>query len=395
MTVPSLDSALKILAKLVAFPTISDQSNLDLMHYVQSYLDSYDVENHLIPADPAVATNLDTGKANLWAVIGSKYQAGIALSGHSDVVPVLAQNWTRDPFTLHVTTDKAYGRGSCDMKGFLACSLAMVPYFKSLNLVKPIFLYFSYDEEVGCRGIKHLIARLGKDFPKPEIIIVGEPSEMKTLSAHKSLLACTTKITGFAGHSSKIHEGVSATMIAARLISQIDAMLKFNQANPAKIPFNPPYTSLHVGKMQGGTALNIIANYAEFIWDIRAIPSDDPNEYLKKLTLWAQKTLLPEMHKISSECTITTKIAHYLPAFQHQEDSLAEKLVRELSGDNSLNFASYMAEAGLFQQAGFPTLIYGPGSIDQAHKADEWISLQQMQQCLNFLGLLGRKLNTG
>ena len=395
----SLQQTLQILEKLVGFNTISDQSNLPLLAFVQDYLSQHQVEHQLVTAPAEHAAASDKDKANLWASIGPKDTAGIALSGHTDVVPVVGQDWDTDPFTLHITQDKAYGRGTCDMKGFLACALAMMPYFAKLPLKKPIMLYFSYNEEVGCTGVAHLIRELGQNLPAPEAIIVGEPSNMKTLSAHKSMLYCETIVTGRGGHSSNLPQGVSATMIAARLVNFINDMLVENQQKAKLLSddsvtnnFEPPYTGLHVGILEGGTALNIIAHHARFLWDVRGIAGDDSKEYPRRLHEFADTELLPAMRAIAPESDIQTRFDHCLPAFEHVADSAAEMLVRRLSGDNSVNYASYMAETGLFQAAGFPSIIYGPGSIAQAHQPNEWVGLDQLQQCLDFLAKLGQDL---
>ncbi len=396
----ALKSCLDILTHLVGFDTVSDKSNLDLMAYVQSYLNEYDVTHQLITAPAEHAIPNDKDKANLWAAIGSAdvrdNVPGIALSGHTDVVPITGQKWDTDPFTLHVTEDKAYGRGTCDMKGFLACTLAMVPYFASLPLKKPLMLYFSYDEEIGCTGVPHLINCLGKNLPAPEMVLVGEPSLMKTLSAHKSMLSCETTITGRAGHSSNLEKGVSATMVAARLVNFIIEMLEENKQksgnNDEDNAFDPPYTGLHVGIIEGGIALNIIAEKARFLWDVRSVSGDDPESYVRRLHQFAEEKLLPEMRAIAPESDIVTQYDHALPNFNYEPNSKAEQLVRRLSGDNSLNFASYMAETGLFQKAGFPTIIFGPGDIAQAHQPNEWVHLNQLRGCLDFLYQLGQDM---
>ncbi len=405
----SLQDCLDILKHLVGFNTISSSGNSDLIAYVQDFLTAQNnsannnIQHQLIYAPPDKADERDKDKVNLWAMIGGKNNAkdvaGIALSGHTDVVPVTGQEWQTDPFTLHITQDKAYGRGTCDMKGFLACALAMVPYFASLPLKKPLMLYFSYDEEVGCRGVQHLIDQLGNTLPAPEAIIVGEPSNMKTLSAHKSMVACETFITGRAGHSSNLTKGVSATMIAARLVNFIHQMLAENQQqaldnnDETTTSFDPPYSGLHVGVIEGGTAFNIIAEKARFLWDIRTITNDDPNRYIQRLQQFADEVLLPEMRAIAPESSIITKVNHALPNFNYQPDSTAENLVRRLSGDNSVRFASYMAETGLFQKAGFPSIIYGPGDIAQAHQPNEWVHLDQLRGCLDFLYRLGQDMS--
>ncbi|MCH9844378.1 MAG: acetylornithine deacetylase [Alphaproteobacteria bacterium] len=407
-TEKALQDALNILRHLVGFNTVSSNGNSDLIAYVQDFLNTQNEANHtaniiqhqLIYAPPDKADERDKDKVNLWAMITppSNNVAGIALSGHTDVVPVTGQDWQTDPFTLHVTQDKAYGRGTCDMKGFLACALAMVPYFASLPLKKPLMLYFSYDEEVGCRGVQHLIDQLGKELPAPEAIIVGEPSNLKTLSAHKSMVACETFITGRAGHSSNLQKGVSATMIAARLVNFIHQMLAENQQQALKADnniasFDPPYSGLHVGVIEGGIAFNIIAEKARFLWDIRTITNDDPNRYIERLQQFADEVLLPEMRAIAPESDIVTHQNHALPNFNYQPDSAAEHLVRRLSGDNSVSFASYMAETGLFQKAGFPSIIYGPGDIAQAHQPNEWVHLDQLRGCLDFLYRLGQDMS--
>lgn len=371
----------EMIERLVGFPTVSCDSNLDLIHFVRDYLASHGIESQLIP-------NEDGTKANLLASIGPQTSGGIVLSGHTDVVPVADQPWESDPFTVVERSGRLFGRGTADMKSFHAIALALVPEMIERGIRRPIHFALSYDEEVGCLGAPAMIRRIVAGIPTPSAVIVGEPTMMKVTSAHKGIVTMETTVTGREAHSSQTHRGVSAVMTAARLIAKIDEMARAAAVKVSDIPFDPPYTTIHVGQIEGGTAPNIISRHCRFLWDIRTIPGDDPLHYREDLERWAEDEILPGMQAIAPDAGISTRMLCAVPAFAPEPQSEAERLVRSLTGDNAVHAAAYAAEAGQFQEAGFSTVICGPGSVDQAHQANEFIDLAQVEECERFIGRL-------
>lgn len=375
-------NAQDMLTKLVGFNTISSQSNLELIQFVQNYLQDHHIPSHLV-------YNQEGTKANLFATIGPQVAGGIVLSGHTDVVPVEGQPWDTDPFTLTEKGDRLYGRGTCDMKGFSAVGLSLVPEMLKAELKRPIHFALSYDEEVGCTGVPTLVEAMEKNLPPIDAVIVGEPSMMNIIDAHKSLHAYKTVVTGSAAHSSLTHQGVSAVMNAAILINFLQEQaddLRLN-ADPNS-RFDPPYTTIHVGVVHGGTALNIISEHCEFLWDVRAVPGDDPGRYADLLQNKA-KELLAKMHQVAPDTTITTtRIANASPFRPEPNGGRAREIVSDILKDQEAAAVSYVTEAGIFQDAGYSTIICGPGSIEQAHKPNEYVSLEQLTMCEEFLRAL-------
>ena len=380
MTPQSLD----MIRRLVAFDTVSRHSNLELIHYVRDYLAGHGVQSHLVG-------NAEGTKANLYATVGPNVEGGVVLSGHTDVVPVDGQPWDTDPFNVTEKNGRLYGRGTCDMKGFCAVALAMVPQMQAAGLKRPVHFALSYDEEIGCHGAPAMIDRLSTDIARPQAVIVGEPTSMRPIVAHKGIAALRVTVTGHEAHSSQVQRGVSAVTIAARLISFIDDMMAENRANadPA-CRFEPPYSTLHVGVVNGGTALNIIARQCTFVWDIRCVPGDDWRQYYQRLQAYAD-TLLPAMKAISSETGISYEILADAPPLQ-DEGGPAQELVYELCGHRHNGVVPYAAEAGQFQERGFSVVLCGPGSIDQAHQPNEYIDIDQITACEGFLQELTRRL---
>lgn len=368
-----------MLAKLVSFDTTSAYSNLDLIHFVRDYLDEYGISSTLIP-------NADGNKANLFATIGPNTTGGVALSGHTDVVPVTGQPWDTDPFTVIEKDDKLYGRGTADMKAFSATGLALVPEMVKAPLTRPISFALSYDEEVGCKGAPEMIAQFGEALPQPALVIVGEPTDMKVVSAHKGMWFFSVDITGKEAHSSMTHQGVSAVMIGARLISKLEQMAHHRRdtADP-ECKFIPPYTSIHVGQAEGGTAPNIISRKFSFVCDIRNLPGDDPEVIYNEFVAWCRDEVEPEMKAVSPDTGIAFTVNHAVPGLREELDSDAEAFVRSITGDNGIHYVSYGTEAGQFQGAGPATVVCGPGSIDQAHQPNEFIEIDQVHQCEAFL----------
>lgn len=378
-------TSLSLIRQLVAFNTISRHSNLELIEFVQQYLHNLGVKSHLVPSPCGQ-------KANLYASIGPAVEGGVVLSGHTDVVPVEGQSWDSDPFELVERDGLLYGRGTCDMKAFSAIALGLVPEMLSAGLKRPIHFALSYDEEIGCLGAPALIEHLRAHMPTPSAVIVGEPTSMQAVVAHKGIAALRTRVRGHEAHSSQLQRGVSAVMTAAKLISFIDDMRQENalQAD-ANNPFTPPYTTLHVGTVQGGTAINIISRDCEFVWDIRTLPGDDWRPYLARFQEYAEQ-LLPAMQAIAPEAFIATEILAAAPGLEDRGGA-AQALVADLLQAQHHVVVPYAAEAGQFQEAGFDVVLCGPGSIDQAHQANEYISIDQVSRCEQFIRDLIHRLS--
>lgn len=369
----------EMLAKLVSFNTVSSQSNLDLIAFVEDYLSLHGVTSHKVPDE--------TGeKAALFATVGPETDGGIVLSAHTDVVPVEGQNWSSDPFAAREQGSRLYGRGTADMKGFAATVLAKVPDFLAAGLSKPIHIALSYDEEVGCFGAPPMIKSMLAEGPKPAAVIVGEPTNMKVVTGHKGIAVLKTRVHGHPVHSSQLHRGVSAISAAAKLISWLDARTAENKANAdPDCPFEPPYTTLHCGTIQGGKAHNITAQNCEFMTDIRLLPGEDIGDWISAYKEFSENNVLPDMQAISKDCRIDIDVLATVPGLTEEHDGTAEQLVRRLTGDNGRHVVVYATEGGQFQEHGLSTVVCGPGSIDQAHQPDEFIELTELDRCANFL----------
>ncbi|MDH3451550.1 MAG: acetylornithine deacetylase [Gammaproteobacteria bacterium] len=369
----------KLIAKLVSLATVSRDSNLELIEFLCNYLSKHGIESHLVP-------NSDGDKANLYATVGPMTEGGVVLSGHTDVVPVDGQPWTSDPFTLVKSNGRLYGRGTADMKSFCAVALALVPEMLARGLQRPIHLAFSYDEEVGCVGVPGLIERIVTELPAPRAVVVGEPTSMRVVTAHKSLTGLETTVIGHEAHSAQTHRGVSAVMNAARLVTFLADVARENASgSPSATSFEPPYSTIHVGTIKGGTAVNIISRECRLEWDIRCIPEDDPHVFIDRFTTYCREEILPGMHAVAPEADVVTRILYSSPALRPEPDGAAESLAKQLTGRNATDAVAYLAEAGQFQEAGFSTVVCGPGSIDQAHQPDEYIELSQVQECVDFM----------
>ena len=369
----------EILGSLIGFDTVSAHSNKALIDFVQNYLAGFDISCNIAPNDKGT-------KADLIATIGPMVEGGIVLSGHTDVVPVEGQDWHSDPFEMLKKDNKLYGRGACDMKGFIAVVLSLVPEFTTRDLKVPLHLVFSYDEEVGCLGAPALIARMCKDVPPPQAAIIGEPTSMKLVNAHKGVALFETTVTGRPGHSSQTHMGVNAISFAAACIHYLGDIaedLKVNGAIDER--FEPPHSTISPGTIEGGTALNIIAEECKFVWDCRSISGGDGEFALQKMEAYCRDILIPKMREIAPEADIQTETKVLAPPLEASDDNAAEALVRQFTGQNQAGVVSFAAEAGLFQEAGVPSVICGPGSIDQAHRPDEYVELSQLKECEEFL----------
>ncbi len=368
----------EMIEALVGFDTVSSKSNLELIEFVEKYLLSHGVESHRV-------YNADKTKANLFATVGPNIEGGVILSGHTDVVPVEGQAWVTDPFSIVEKDDKLFGRGTCDMKSFSAIGLSLVPEMLKADMKRPIHFALSYDEEIGCIGAPSMIDQMAKLLPKVNAVIVGEPTDMKITNAHKGILGNITTVIGHEVHSSQVERGVNAVMIAAKLVNFISDIMAENKdrADPS-CEFDPPYSTLTVGVMNGGTAGNIMARHCEFEWDVRNVPNDDPYGFIGRFNEYA-KSLVQEMRKIAPECDIITETKSDVPALKPENNGSAEELVRHLTGLNDTQVVPYAAEAGQFQEAGMSTIICGPGSIDQAHQPNEFVAKSQITLCENML----------
>lgn len=375
-----------MLERLVAFDTTSRNSNLELIHAVRNYL-----------SEQGVASQLsfdETGrKANLYATIGPKGCGGIVLSGHSDVVPVDGQDWSSDPWKLTRKEDRLYGRGTCDMKGFLAVVLAQVPKFLSADLQIPLHLCLSFDEEVDCGGVKRLLDFLETQEVAPRACIIGEPTEMKVVTAHKGGVGYRCEVRGLECHSSLAPQGVNAVQAAAQVIARLDAMARRKAAEgPFEQGYDIPHTTLQAGLIEGGTALNIVPAHCSFEFEIRNLPQEDPEVLFREIRDYASQEIEPAMKALSQDCGIAWQAFCDYPALSLAEDSELVTLVKRCAQANSTHKVAFCTEGGFFQKRGIPTIVCGPGAIAQAHKPDEFISRQQLAACEAFLDRLTEQL---
>jgi len=374
-----LESTIDILSQLVGFNTVSDRSNQPLIEHVKAYLD-----RHGIPC--AIAPNAGGDKATLFATIGPQVDGGVVLSGHVDTVPVAGQLWSGDPFTLRRTDDRLYGRGACDMKGFAAVALALAPELSRMRLAKPIHIMLSYDEETTCLGVVDTIAAMGVSLPRPGAVIVGEPTEMRVVDAHKGVATFHTTVTGFEVHSSKPQLGVNAVLVAARIIvflEELHAELR-GRGDPSG-RFDPPWSTIHVGTIAGGNARNITARECKFHWEFRALPDLDDAEIPARLARWCDEVLLPPLRQVSPQADVVTVEEINVPGLAPDPGSAAERLAMRLTGSNHTETVPYGSEAGRFQRAGLATVLCGPGNINQAHQPDEWIAISELVKCIAFV----------
>jgi acetylornithine deacetylase len=375
-------SATELLARLVGFDTTSHKSNLPLIRFVEDYLLQHGVVSHIVPS-------ADGRKAGLYATVGPATVGGVALSGHTDVVPVDGQQWTSDPFVVADRDGKLYGRGTADMKGFLACVLAAVPDFVRRSLTVPIHLAFSYDEEIGCLGVRPMIAEFGTRLVKPRMVLVGEPTSMTVVDSHKGPVRWHVHIKGRAAHSSMAPLGVKSIAIAGKILRELADIEHELKLRPQDARFDPPYATLQVTRIDGGTATNIVPVSCRLDFDVRAIPGVDISAIDRRVRAFANNVCLPDMRKVAPEAGIDMAIANQVPPFAAGAQSEAVALALKLAGQNETHAVSYATEAGLFQVAGSPSVVIGPGDIAQAHTADEWIAKDQIDKCSAFLGRLG------
>ena len=379
-----LATARSILETLVAFDTTSSRSNLALIEWVEDYLAQHGVASTRVPDE--------TGKkANLFATCGPQGEGGVILSGHSDVVPVEGQAWSSDPWTVREADGKLFGRGTSDMKGFIALALAYVPRF--IRGRRPVHLAISYDEEVGCKGAGAMIERMAAGIPAPRLAIVGEPSLMRIITGHKGSSNFEVTIRGHEAHSSLVNHGISANMVAVRLMGELLQIARqLEESADPDNGFDPPQATLTIGRMEGGTAANILAGHARFVFDLRCPPGIDPQRVLAPFREVCALTDAEMKSRFPDTGVVLDQLASTPPMTAAGSDD-AVAFVRKLTGENTPpSQVAYAAEGGQFQQAGFPTVICGPGSIEQAHQPDEWIALSQLEAGARFMERLAAEL---
>jgi acetylornithine deacetylase len=379
----SLDRILEILSALVAFDTTSRNSNLSIIDWIERHLDRLGFANERI--------HDATGrKANLYATIGPADVPGYILSGHTDVVPIDGQEWSSDPFSLRVADGRAYARGACDMKGFLAVCLAAAEGMSRENLTRPIHLAFSYDEEVGCIGARGIVERLAQRPVRPLACFVGEPTRMGVVIGHKGKRSVRVRVRGFTCHSSLAPQGVNAAEFAALLVTHIRGLADWLATEGARDEmYDVPFSTPHVGVLRGGTALNIVPDEAEIVFEVRSIGADDPDKLVAGIIEHARDTLEPRMKAVDPATGFDFDLFAGFPGLDTAPEAAVVTLAKSLAGSNRHSKVAFGTEAGLFQAiAGVPSVVIGPGSIDQAHKADEWIALSELEKCAGFVGRL-------
>ena len=371
--------SVEMLRRLVAFDTTSRNSNLALIDYVRDYLKGHGVESKLVPSE-------DGKKANLFATVGPMVKDGVVLSGHTDVVPVDGQPWDTDPWTLTLKDGKYHARGTCDMKAFYAIALAMLPQFLKAGLKKPIHFALSYDEEVGCIGAHSLAAAMAREVPRPRAIIIGEPTMMTVVHAHKGAQMYVTKFTGFEAHSSMTHLGVSAIHFAGEFIHWLnDLQEELAARTDAKTDTLPNHTTINVGVIKGGTAGNILARECTLNWGYRTLPHGDSTEVQRRAEQYIAELLLPKMKAKHPDADITLRRRSFVPGLKPEENEEAAKLALQWTGGNRTYAVPYGTEAGIFRARGIPTVICGPGDISQAHQPNEFVARSQMDACDTFM----------
>jgi acetylornithine deacetylase len=382
----ALDDTKAILGDLIAFPTVSADSNLDLIAYTADRLSDCGavIEFSKCPSGE---------KANLFATLGPDRGGGIVLSGHTDVVPANSDEWASDPFQMVDDGTRLFGRGACDMKGFVAAALAMAPRYAALNLKRPIHFAFTYEEETGCLGARQLVAELAERETRPAIVIVGEPTDMRIIEGHKGCYEYATEFTGLEGHGSAPDRGVNAVHYAVRYIARLlELGDELKRMAPPGSRFEPPWTTVQVGRIEGGTARNVIAGDCTVDWEMRPVATSDADHVKTHLAALCRDELLPAMRTIAPDAAIRTHVIGEVCGLEPMDENAARDLVSELTGANGTDLVAFGTEAGLFQQLGLSAVVCGPGSIEQAHKPDEFVSIAQLDMCLSMLKGLEQKL---
>jgi acetylornithine deacetylase len=373
---------LKILSDLIKFQTVSGTSNIELIEYCENKLE-------VLGANSFKTFDNKKLRANLFSTINAKQKLngdGIILSGHTDVVPASAKDWASNPYVASERDNKVFGRGSCDMKGFIACTLALAPYFASENLKKPIHFSYTYDEETACQGAPVMLKELKRRQINCSVCIVGEPTNMKAIQAHKGCYEYSTHFSGLAGHSSAPDKGVNAVEYATKFVNKLMELRQtLKKREPKNSIFSPPYTTLQIGRIKGGIARNVIADQCTVDWELRPVVFEDGVFVNQAMDNYVKDILLPDMRKTYPESNIRKEIIGEIIGFNKEEKSEAINLICNLTGDNSRDVVSFGTEAGLFQELGISTVVCGPGSIEQAHKTDEYVSFNELKLCLKML----------
>ena len=369
-------TSIDLLSRLVAFPTVSRDSNLPLIDWVEDYLQPFGARCRR-------TWNAEETKANLYAAIGPDAPGGVVLSGHTDVVPTDGQDWNTDPFKLTERDGLLYGRGSSDMKGFSAVFLSRLATLDIGALERPLYLALSYDEEVGCLGIDRMVNDALAEFARPDYAIIGEPTRMQVVRAHKSINVFRTVITGQAAHSSQPHRGAGAILAAGQIIEYLDSLGRSKRAAAGESGCEPPWTTVQVGTIQGGTAVNILPAHCEFLWEYRGLPDEDPDAIIDAMEVFIDGEVLPDLKEFAPEASIETTTIARVPPLTPDPEAKAEQWVRSLSGvrEGGSGEVSFATEAGSFQRAGVSSVVCGPGSIDQAHQPNEFIDPNELTRC--------------
>jgi acetylornithine deacetylase len=369
-------NSVDMLRRLVAFPTVSRDSNLPLIDWVEEYLEQFGARCRR-------TMNADETKANLFAAIGPDAPGGVVLSGHTDVVPVDGQDWHTDPFELTERDGLLYGRGSADMKGFSAVFLSRLASLNTAAMDKPLYLALSYDEEVGCLGIDRMVDDALAHFAQPDFAIIGEPTTMQVVRAHKSINVFRTVVTGRAAHSSQPHRGAGAILAAARIIEHLDSIGRARRAEAGESGCEPPWTTVQVGTIQGGTAVNILPAHCEFLWEYRGLPDENAETIIEAMQTFIDTEVLPDLQEFAPEASIATTPIARVPPLIPDPEAKAERWVRDLRGvrEGGSGEVSFATEAGSFQRAGISSVVCGPGSIDQAHQPNEFIDPAELERC--------------
>jgi len=376
-----------ILGDLVAFPTVSSESNLEMAGYLAERLTEAGARVEMIHNDTYT-------KANVFATLGPEEDGGIVLSGHTDVVPVEDQDWTSEPFAMREADGRLYGRGTCDMKGFIAAALATARDYSPDRLRRPLHFAFTYDEETGCFGGRALVEHLKTHDLRPALAIVGEPTGMQIIEGHKGCYEYTTSFTGLEGHGSAPDRGVNAVEYAVRYAARLMALHEDLRARaPSGSPFDPPWTTVNIGRLSGGVAHNVIANHAEVDWEMRPVQTEDADFVRDALRDYVEGTLLPAMRRVAPKAGIETTVIGEVEGLLPMPVNEARALVSDLTGGNSTGVVPFGTEAGLFQTLGLSVVVCGPGSIEQAHKADEYLEARQLSACIDMLSRLRTKLD--
>lgn len=379
MTVMSAtESVLAHLSRLVAFPTVSAVSNLELLSYVDHVVTQYGARTRYFP-------NATADKANLLVSIGPDEPGGVVLSGHTDIVPAEGQPWTGDPWSLRERDGRLIGRGSTDMKGFLACCLASLDAVTSKPLTRPVHLAFSYDEEVGCTGVGSMAEWLGASGLRPRVAVIGEPTGMDLVSAHKGGLIGWTTVLGKPGHSSQPDRYVNAIMVAAELVAEINRIRTEMRDGPRYETLDPPYSTIQVNQIAGGLHGNIVADRCRFFWEMRIIPGESDLAVLDRIQRFARETLEPGMKAVDGDAGIVFEVQARIPGLQPNEDATIEEDLLARLGRPSSRAVSYGTEAGIFQMNGVPSVVIGPGDVADAHQPDESIRHDELSQCISFI----------